>query len=159
MRGKTKAVQKNKAKTLKVTKVRPATAPERQRECSQLSVRDMDEPRESNQEKQIEWIFQCLGFGDKDDKVANEVFKQLVKKSDKGVRSVEISGRCHVSQGAVVYHLNTFMRNGVVIKQGRYYYLKRARLDNTLDEMEAEMLRRFERMKRIARLIEEEMTQ
>ncbi|VVC01770.1 Uncharacterised protein [uncultured archaeon] len=149
-----KTKQRRKVKTLKVTK---AQKPERQRECSEIALRDFDEPKGRNPEKQIEWIFQCLGFGDKDDTVAKEVFTELVKKSDKGVRSVEISGRCHVTQGAVVYHLNTLVRSGVVVKQGRYYYLKRTRLDNTIEDMEAEMLRRFERMKRIARLIEEEM--
>ncbi|MFH1221649.1 MAG: hypothetical protein V1492_01045 [Candidatus Micrarchaeota archaeon] len=158
MRGKTK--QKAKQRRPAKRGAQPqGTPPKRQRECNEMALRDLDEPKERNSEKQIEWIFQCLGFGDEDDKLANEVFKELVKKSDKGVRSVEISGRCHVSQGAVVYHLNTMMRSGAVVKQGRFYYLKRTRLDNTIEDMEAEMVRRFERMKRIARLIEEEMTQ
>ncbi|MEM4208224.1 MAG: helix-turn-helix domain-containing protein [Candidatus Bilamarchaeaceae archaeon] len=149
------ASQKIRPKKLKVIKLNdnPAAA-YRKKPCAAIILKDVQEPRGRNAEEYIEWIFQCLGFGDR---VAKEVFKELVKRSDGGVRSAEISERCKVTQGAVVYHLNTLMKSGLVVKHGRYYYLKRQRLDDTIEELEEEILRRFEKIKRIARLIENEI--
>ena len=120
----------------------------------QIEIRDIEEPKAANPEATIDWIFRCLG-GSEDDELAKEVFRELVKTGEKGVRSKEIQEKTGVTQGAVVYHLNTFRRSGLIIKEGRYYYLKRPTLDRTLEEMEYEMLRHFQRMRKLAKLMDE----
>ncbi|MEM4359234.1 MAG: hypothetical protein QXT45_01750 [Candidatus Bilamarchaeaceae archaeon] len=128
----------------------------RQAQPKALEIREIEEPRVTNPESTIDWIFRCLG-GDDNDELAKEVFRELVRMGSRGIRSRDIQQKTGVTQGAVVYHLNTFMRRGLIIKNGRYYYLKRQTLDRTLEEMENEMLRHFERMRRFAKMIEEEM--
>lgn len=122
----------------------------------QIVVKDVERPRISDPDRTIDWIFRCLGFGDERDELAKQVFRELVTHNEKGVRSKEIQEKAGVTQGAVVYHLNTFMRSGMIIKRGRYYYLKRTSLDRTLEDMEMEMVRRFEMMRRLAKKMEEE---
>ncbi len=123
----------------------------------QIEIRDIEEPKAANPEATIDWIFRCLG-GNEQDELAKEVFREIVKTGEKGVRSTEIQEKVQekkgVTQGAVVYHLNTFRRSGLIVKEGRYYYLKRPTLERTLEEMEYEMLRHFQRMKRLARMME-----
>ena len=138
--------EKNKTK-VKVRVIR-RTAPR------EISIREVAEPRVADPDATIEYIFRCLG-GSEDDELAKEVFRELVKTGEKGVRSKEIQEKTGVTQGAVVYHLNTFRRSGLIIKEGRYYYLKRPTLDRTLEEMEYEMLRHFQRMKKLAKLMDE----
>jgi predicted transcriptional regulator len=59
------------------------------------------------------------------------------------------------SQAAVIYHLNLFQRSGLAIKDGRNYYLRSHTLEETLEEVEHDMHRRFEHLKSVARKIEE----
>jgi len=127
---------------------------ERQRPCSEIVIKTIDEPSDFTPEKQLDWLFQCLGF-ENDDVIAREILKELIKNSDRGIRSAEISAKCNVTQGAVVYHLNAFMRSGLVVKQGRYYHLKKPTLYATLSDLEEEVLRHFEKMRRLARILDE----
>jgi len=59
-----------------------------------------------------------------------------------------------VTQAAVVYHLNTFMRSGLVIKQGRNYFLRGGSLEHALEEIENDMVRRMSQLKEIAKKID-----
>ncbi|GEM_PF-548795 len=129
---------------------------ERKIQPREIEIREVEEPKIPSPEATIDWIFRCLG-GSEEDRLAREIFKELVYAGRKGVRSKDLQKKTRVTQGAIVYHLNTFMRCGLVNKQGRYYYLRRQSLDRTLEELEDEILRRFERMRRLARMIEEEM--
>ncbi len=135
-----------------IVRVRRRTQPR------QIEIRDIEEPKAANPEATIDWIFRCLG-GSEDDELAKEVFREIVKTGEKGVRSKEIQEKVQekkgVTQGAVVYHLNTYRRSGLIVKEGRYYYLKRQTLDRTLEEMEYEMLRHFQRMRKLAKLMDE----
>ena len=126
----------------------------------EIIIRDIEEPDDKeigrNKDEAIEWLFESLGFGDEDDELAKEIFREIVRTGKEGVRSKEIQEKTGVSQGAIVYHLNIFRRSGMIIREGRYYYLKRSSLDRTLTDMEKIILRKFEKMKKIAKMLEEE---
>lgn len=102
-------------------------------------------------------ICECFGIDPEKDKLAYEIFKEVMEaqKKDKGVRTIEITKRAHVTQAAVVYHMNTFIRNGIIIREGREYRLRGRTLDETFDELEQDMLRRMRRMRELAKKIDE----
>jgi len=108
-------------------------------------------------DSEIDYIYQCLGLGDERDDVGRHVFRALVKASlrNEGISSRDLMQLSEVSQAAVIYHLNLFQRSGLVIKDGRNYLLRGQSLEQTLEEMENDMHRRFEYLKGIARKIEE----
>ena len=124
----------------------------------QIVIRYISVPaQEDNADTELEYIYQCLGLGDERDAVGRSVFHALVKASAQGtgISSRDIMQLGAVSQAAVIYHLNLFQRSGLVIKDGRMYYLRGHTLEQTLEEMENDMHRRFENLKAIARKIEE----
>lgn len=129
----------------------------RRRYLRQIALREVDTPRDANVEEELDWICECLGLGEEKDELARDIFRQLTLASRKrnGVSSREIKEREHVSQAAVVYHLNIFQSSGLIIKQGRRYYLRAQTLEETLEEMEHDMLRRMARLRKIAKRIEE----
>ena len=88
--------------------------------------------------------------------LARGIFSELVKASrnNEGISSRELMEKADVTQAAVVYHLNTFMRSGLVVKQGRNYYLRGGSLEHALDEIQNDMTRRMERLKEIAKKID-----
>ena len=131
---------------------------EKKRYRRHISVVDVTLPLEHNPEKELEWIFQCLGLGDESNRIAQDIFRELVRASKErhGISSRELKDKEQVSQAAIIYHLNTFMRSGLIVKQGRLYYLRAPSLEETLEELERDMMFRLERLRRIARKLEEE---
>ncbi len=112
---------------------------------------------EDDTDADIDYVYQCLGLGDERDDVGRIVFRALVKSSKRGegISSRDIMELSETSQAAVIYHLNNFQRSGLVIKDGRNYFLRGHTLGQTLEEMEADIRRRFEHLKMVARKIEE----
>jgi hypothetical protein len=118
-----------------------------------IAVPSSDEDTDAD----IDYIYQCLGLGDERDDVGRVVFRALVRSSmrGEGISSRDIMELSETSQAAVIYHLNNFQRSGLVIKDGRNYYLRAHTLSETLEEMEGDITRRFEHLKQVARKIEE----
>lgn len=123
----------------------------------QIIIRYITVPSEDDDlDAGLDFIYQCLGLGDERDEIGMMVFRALVKASRQGggISSKDIAELSHVTQAAIIYHLNQFKRSGLVVKEGRNYYLRGHTLENTLEEMESDMTRRFERMKKIAKKID-----
>ncbi|MFH1784955.1 MAG: hypothetical protein ABH842_00865 [Candidatus Micrarchaeota archaeon] len=123
----------------------------------QIVIRYISVPtKDESNDTELDYIYQCLGLGDEKDDVGPLVFKALVKASmdGTGISSRDIMQLSEVSQAAVIYHLNLFQRSGLVIRDGRMYYLRGRTLEDTLGEMQNDMHRRFGHLKEIARKIE-----
>ncbi|MEK6982345.1 MAG: hypothetical protein AABX38_05420 [Candidatus Micrarchaeota archaeon] len=130
------------------------------RVIAEIAIRDVTPPTDqNNMEKQIEWICECLGLAQGENDLAAQIFKELLKatKDQEGVSTREIMEKEHVTQGAIVYHLNIFIQSGVVRKQGKYYFLRSTSLDRTMEELENDMLRQMRRMRELAKLIDKEI--
>ncbi len=112
--------------------------------------------QQDNVERDIDYVYQCLGLGDERDDVGRHVFHALVRASTRGegISSRDLMQLSEVSQAAVIYHLNMFQRSGLVIKDGRNYFLRGHTLEATLEEMENDMHRRFDNLRAVARKIE-----
>ncbi len=132
----------------------------RHRYLREIAIREIEKPNEHDIEKEINWICQCLGLAERENDLAAEIFKELIRasKEHSGISSKQITEKKHVTQGAVVYHLNTLMSSGIVIKQGRRYFLRSSSLDETLEEMEQEVLRRLRKLRKLAKHIDEELS-
>jgi hypothetical protein len=124
----------------------------------QIVIRYITVPtKEETDDSELEYVYQCLGLGDERDDVGLIVFKALVRASMKGtgISSRDIMQLSEVSQAAVIYHLNMFQRSGLVVRDGRMYYLRGRTLEETLSEMQNDMHRRFEHLKETARKVEQ----
>ncbi|MFH1394320.1 MAG: hypothetical protein ABII71_00705 [Candidatus Micrarchaeota archaeon] len=129
----------------------------RKRYLRQIALREVDRPKDEDVEEQLDWICECLGLSGQRNELAREIFRDLIiaSRDRSGVSTREIKEKQSVTQAAVVYHLNIFQGSGLIIKQGRRYYLRSSTLEGTLEEMEQDMIRRMARLRKIARIIEE----
>lgn len=123
----------------------------------EISPSRMSRGEEMNPEAALELICECFGIDSEKDRLAYEIFKEIVEaqKDERGVRTIEITKKVHVTQAAVVYHMNIFMREGLIVKEGREYRLRGRTMDQTFDELEQDMLRRLRRMREFAKRIDE----
>jgi len=122
-----------------------------------ILIIEIEQPVEQKLEKEINWICYSLGLADKGDRLATSIFSELVlaAKRREGISSREITEKENVTQAAVVYHLNNFIRSGVVVRRGRIYYLRATSLDRTIEEIEHDMVRRMRIIRRVARMVDD----
>jgi hypothetical protein len=123
----------------------------------QIIIRYIAVPaQEDDVESELDYIYQCLGLGDERDDVGRVVFRALVKASmrGEGISSRDLMLLSETTQAAVIYHLNLFQRSGLVVKDGRNYFLRGRTLEDTLDELENDMHRRFEHLRGVARKVD-----
>ncbi|MBI4399459.1 hypothetical protein HY570_01805 [Candidatus Micrarchaeota archaeon] len=125
-----------------------------------LSIKEIERPLSNDIEEEVAWLCKCLGFSDEKEDVATDIFKELLTAlyEHKGISTKEVKTRRQVTRGAIVYHLNQFMRSGLVVKKGRAYYLRELSLSRTLEEVEEDFLRMIKRMRDIAKDIDDQMT-
>jgi predicted transcriptional regulator len=124
-------------------------------------VCDVSAPLKSDIDSDIEWICRCFGFLEPRDrmKTASRIFAALVEvPAEKGgVSSDELAERVGVSRAAVVHHLNRMTGSGLVVRREGVYHLRAQNLENTVIEVQRDVARVFENLRRIAREIDQSM--
>lgn len=130
-------------------------------ELRRYVVKNLKHPLKEDVNRDIEWLCNCLGFvGTKDkEKTAIKIFKLLVEaaKEGKGLTSDEITESVKPTRGAVVYHLNKFMRSGIVIKVNSRYELRMSSIKKTVEEINLDIQRVFHNISEIAESVDGRM--
>src|SRR3989344_1313494 len=88
---------------------------------------------------ELQWLGTSLGlFGERDkDKSCFRVFLELVKSGKLGVplSSDDIARNLNLTRGTAVHHLNHLIASGIVINEGRRYWLRQADLQLLIGEL------------------------
>jgi predicted transcriptional regulator len=122
-------------------------------------VKKIEQPFSRDLDKELEWICSCLGFFEPIDreKTASNVFRVVVMATEnKPVSSTQISKIVKMSRGSVINHLNNLQRSGLITRQGRFYLPRSRSMFRTIEEIQEDIERVFEKMKKTAREIDEE---
>jgi predicted transcriptional regulator len=119
-----------------------------------VEIRRVEPPFARDKDKEIEWICQSLGLAPAGEKNHPSIliFKEIVKstESNQGITSTELAERVAMSRGAVINQLNNLQRSGLILKQGRLYVARSRSMVRTIQEVEEDIKRIFDRMERIA---------
>ncbi|MBU0635868.1 helix-turn-helix domain-containing protein [Candidatus Micrarchaeota archaeon] len=124
-----------------------------------LMIRRVEPPFSNNLEEELNWICQSLGFFEVIDKekTAAAVFKEIVTATENGqaLTSTAIADQVGMSRGAVINHLNNLLRSGLVVRHGRYYSSRSKSMVRTIEEIEEDIDRIFDKIKNRAKQIDE----
>jgi predicted transcriptional regulator len=125
-----------------------------------IVIRKIERPFSGSLEKEFEWLCRSLGFFEPidRDKTASEIFLEVVKATEENrpLTSSQLAKRVGMSRGSVVNHLNNLQRSGLVVRQGRHYLARSRSMVRTIEEIEEDIDRIFQKMKKTAREIDEE---
>ncbi len=125
-----------------------------------IVIRRVEKPFSRGLDKELDWICRCLGFFEPIDreKTAASIFKEVVRASEekKPLTSTALAKRVDMSRGSVINHLNRLQQSGLIVRQGRFYLPRSSSMFRTIEEVEEDIERVFQRMKKIAREIDEE---
>ncbi|MBS3062135.1 MAG: helix-turn-helix transcriptional regulator [Candidatus Diapherotrites archaeon] len=137
--------------------------PPQRRMSFRLVIRKVEPPYSDSLLDELDWICKSLGFYEEidKDKTAAAVFRILVMASERGeaLSSTAIADRVNMSRGAVINHLNNLVRSGLIEKHGRFYVARSSSVYRTIEELEDDIDRIFERMKQRARQIDAKFRQ
>lgn len=122
-----------------------------------IVIRRVEQPFQGGVDRELEWICQSLGLSPLNkDKITVDIFKHVVSATEngKGISSTELAQKINLSRGATIHHLNNLQAAGLVIKQGRNYFARSRSMVRTIQEVEADIKRIFDRMEETAREID-----
>ncbi|HLD59144.1 MAG TPA: helix-turn-helix domain-containing protein [archaeon] len=120
-----------------------------------IVVKKIEKPFSQGFEKEFDWICSSLGFFEPIDrgKTAANVFRAIVLAAEKGkpLSSSQIAKAVKMSRGSVINHLNNLQRAGLIVRQGRFYFPRSLSLFRTVEEIEEDIDRVFNKIKEAAR--------
>ncbi|MDE1855836.1 MAG: helix-turn-helix transcriptional regulator [Candidatus Micrarchaeota archaeon] len=116
-----------------------------------IVVRQIQKPQKENVDTLVSWFLRSFDLSDQDE-LEPDMLKEIVGASfiGTGVTSKELNRRLETPRTTVIYHLNRFIASGLVVRKGRKYFLRATDMETTIEELQADMMREFNRMMEFA---------
>ena len=119
-----------------------------------ITIIRLRRPETQSLNEELQWFGSSLGlFNLRDkDKSCFRIFIELLKASkvNRSITSDELADHLDLSRGTVVHHLNKLMETGLVVYEKRGYMLRVKNLSALIDELEDDMKRTCDSLRKIA---------
>ncbi len=122
-----------------------------------LVIKPVGRPQKEDVDTLVSWFLQAFDLSDEKKGLEPFMLKEIISGSRKGdgVTSKELNSKLEAPRTTVIYHLNRFIYSGLVVRKGRKYYLRSEDMESTLEELQADMMREFQRMMAMAEKLDE----
>ncbi len=126
-----------------------------------ITIVRIRKPREHNVNDDLQFLGNSLGlFNMRDkDKSCFRVFIELLKaaKRKHPISSDELAFRLGLTRGTVVHHINKLRNAGIVVHEGKSYFLRVDRLEALIQEIRKDLMRTCDDLEGIAKEIDKEL--
>lgn len=123
-----------------------------------VTIYRIRKPQLPDLNEELQWFASSLGLFNLRDKDQSQfrIFIELLKATKRGelLSSDELAFKLHLARGTVMHHINKLMHSGIVIGEGRKYRLRVDNLKDLVDEIEADLKRTCEDLKKMATQID-----
>lgn len=123
-----------------------------------ITIVKICKPSTHNVNDDLQFLGTSLGlFNMRDkDKSCFRVFIELLKaaKRKQPISSDELAYRLGLTRGTVVHHINKLKNAGIVVHEGKRYFLRVDRLESLIQEIRKDMLRTCDDLENIAKDID-----
>ena len=127
-----------------------------------ITIIQIRKPNTQNLNDELQWLGNSLGLFNLRDtnRSCFRVFLELLKASKKHdeLSSDDLAEKLELSRGTVIHHINKLLEAGIVINQGKKYYLREERLQNLIEDIRKDLTRACEDMMEAAKKIDEILT-
>jgi predicted transcriptional regulator len=131
------------------------------RYIQRITIMNIRKPVQKNVNQELQWLGSSLGlFNLRDkDKSCFRVFIEMVKSAKKGIplSSDELAYRTGLSRGTVIHHINKLIDSGIVVPAHRGYILRVDNLRDLIDEVEKDLKRTCDDLKKMAEEIDKSL--
>jgi len=127
----------------------------------ELTIKNLKPPSKRDIKKDLEWFCDSFGIiGERDkEKTGFKIFKIILDSTKEGnpLKINDITQKTKLSRTTVIHHLRRMEEIGLIVEKRRDYKLRMECLHKVVDEIENDILRSFERIKKIAKDIDEDL--
>ncbi len=127
-----------------------------------ITILKIRRPDAKNINENLQFFGDSLGlFNLRDkDKSCFRVFVELLKAAKKKhpISSDELAFRLSLTRGTVIHHINKLKSAGIVIHEGKRYFLRVDKLESLINEIRKDILRTCEDLEGIAKDIDKELS-
>lgn len=120
-----------------------------------ITIVTMRKPARTSVNEELQWFGSSLGLFSLRDKDRSmfRIFIELVKSAKLGqpMSSDGLAESTGLSRGTVVHHLNKLIESGLVLYDGRNYWLRDSNLELLVDEIRKDAEKTIEDLRRVAR--------
>ncbi|MDD2666158.1 MAG: hypothetical protein PHD13_06640 [Methanocellales archaeon] len=130
--------------------------------AGRIILKKFDYPVTGDLNDDIDFICRSFGYFTQRDKqdTAGKIFRLLVKEvaeESNGLSSDDIADKLHLTRGTIVYHLNSFISSGLVIRENNTYRLRSQSLQKCIDEVQEDIYRMLNQMRKISKDIDNKL--
>ncbi len=126
-----------------------------------ITIIKIRKPVQQDVNEELQWFGSSLGlFGNRDkERSCFRVFVELLKsaKVNRALSSDELAIRTELTRGTVVFHLNKLMSAGLVIHDRGRYILRVGNLEAVVEEIQKDLNRTCDDLRRIAHDIDKNL--
>ncbi len=119
-----------------------------------LTIIHRERPYSDELEENLQWLLSSLGVADAMLERYTKILEHMAERSMNATELSEILGDPRTSTS---YHISKLVDMGLLVKEGRSYRLRAATFLRSIEEMERDVIRMFEDLKKVARTIDEKM--
>lgn len=124
-----------------------------------ITISRIRKPIKKTLNQELQWFGDSLGlFTERDkDNSCFRIFIELLKSTrrNQGLSSDELGFRTKLSRGTVVHHLHRLIEAGLVVSEDNKYFLRGGNLEVVVDELQKDLNRALDDLKKIAGDIDE----
>lgn len=122
----------------------------------ELTLIKRERPFTRDPQEELQWILESMGIPER---FVKDYAELLIRIAKRGERERLSTGTLADERGekrtSLSYHINRMVSMGLVIREGRSLCLRASNFERTIEEIERDVIRIFEDMKRVAREIDE----
>lgn len=119
-----------------------------------ITIIHRERPYSDELEENIQWLLSSLGVADAMLERYARILTHIAKNNLNATELAEILGDPRTS---VSYHVSKLVDMGLITREGRSYRLRATTFLRSIEEMERDVIRMFEDLKKVARTIDEKM--
>ena len=127
-----------------------------------IIIRSVQRPDNESPEALIHWFCTVFDLSEPNGvSIEEQILKEFVNAAynNRGLSSTELSSVHELARSTVIYHLNRLLEIGLLVKQGRRYYLRANEMSRAIEEMQFDLEREMRKMMMAAMEFDRAMSQ
>ena len=123
-----------------------------------ITIKKIRKPKISDLNQDIQIISQSLGLFTKRDKEKScfRVFIEILK-NKQGLSAEEITLNTHITRATVIHHLNSLIKNNLIIKKGHKYFLRSKNLEELIKDLNKDVDEALNELNKTAKNIDKQL--
>ncbi len=120
-----------------------------------ITLNRKERPHTDDPLYELQWLMEALGISERFSRGYAEILMRIAKKGASRIGTGTLAEERGEKRTTLVYHINRLISMGLLVREGRDLQLRASNFERTIEEIERDVLRMFEDMKRVAREVDE----